>query len=349
MVADALVNIVLFVPLGAALATCRRSAVGILTSALVLSAAIESVQLALPGRQSSLADVIFNTAGAGAGLLLARLAPRLLRAEGRWAARLSLAASCLAAGATLLAGQLLAPSLPRSRYEARWTPTARVEDPYRGTVLQAQVAGRSVRDDLDGSASVRADLLRGGAFRIVLLAGPPTSRMAPIVGIYDEDDRQIAIVGADGSSLVFRYRTRAASWQLDQPDVVLVDALAGVEVGDTVTIDVHRRPRGWRVLVNGEQEKVGFTVGHAWAVLLYGPGFPPRVQSLLGALWIAAVFVPIGYWARFRWESLVALILAMVAVGVLPMAGDLMPTPAIEIISAPTGFGIGFFFRQLNA
>lgn len=68
-------NIVFFVPFGALLALAQparpgRAAVALLVSALV-SAAIEGVQLLLPERTASLADIMANVAGAGLGILLA--------------------------------------------------------------------------------------------------------------------------------------------------------------------------------------------------------------------------------------------------------------------------------------
>lgn len=74
---DTTLNVLLFMPLGAALrlggATRRRIAL----FAFALSTAIEAVQFQIPGREPSARDIAANTAGALLGaLLLARLGER---------------------------------------------------------------------------------------------------------------------------------------------------------------------------------------------------------------------------------------------------------------------------------
>ena len=80
--ADAIDNIMLFVPLGAALwFACRSSVarwIGAATSWLLLGAGLQLLQLYVPSRVASMADAINNAVGLIIGLLLARtLAPWL--------------------------------------------------------------------------------------------------------------------------------------------------------------------------------------------------------------------------------------------------------------------------------
>jgi len=74
---DAVVNLLLYAPFGAAafaVLTRRYSGVfgfaPVLLSAMALSASIEMLQVYVPGRVCSLADVVCNTCGAGAGAAL---------------------------------------------------------------------------------------------------------------------------------------------------------------------------------------------------------------------------------------------------------------------------------------
>jgi VanZ family protein len=82
--AEALANLLLFVPLGALLplALPRVLLLGLLCGAAAASAGIEVAQyVLLPARVPSMLDVIMNTAGAAVGLVLGGDARRILR---RW-------------------------------------------------------------------------------------------------------------------------------------------------------------------------------------------------------------------------------------------------------------------------
>jgi VanZ family protein len=67
---DGILNLFLFVPLGFALVWERRSIGRAVFIGLLLSTAVEIAQLWIPGRDSSLSDILFNAAGTLAGALL---------------------------------------------------------------------------------------------------------------------------------------------------------------------------------------------------------------------------------------------------------------------------------------
>ncbi|MGH6693291.1 MAG: VanZ family protein, partial [Gammaproteobacteria bacterium] len=308
-VADAILNVLLFAPLGVALALGPSSGRRVVVLAGALSAAIEILQLAIAGRHASLGDVIFNALGATLGLLLVRRWGALFHAPPTRAARLSLVVAVLAVGVFGLTGYFLAPAFPLSSYHARWTPTVNVTDPYRGRVLAASVGGEPLpAGPLTQSASITPALRGGEPFRVTIVAGPPPSRMAPIVGIYDYLLREIAIIGADGQHLVWRYRTRGRSWRLDQPDLQITRALGSgaVRIGDTIDVVVRRNTPAWTVEVNERLYRRGFSVGWGWGWLLPLERVTPRTATLLGFCWMAGLLLPFGYWARLRWESLMA-------------------------------------------
>lgn len=66
-VVGALGNVLLFVPLGIALALRRASIARVATAALLVSGSVELVQLLVPGRTTSVDDVLFNVFGAVLG------------------------------------------------------------------------------------------------------------------------------------------------------------------------------------------------------------------------------------------------------------------------------------------
>src|SRR3989442_6439256 len=75
-VADVIVNVILFVPFGAALSVAGTRLLRVCLVAALFSGAIELTQLFVPGRDSSLSDVMSNTTGAAVGYALARYTPR---------------------------------------------------------------------------------------------------------------------------------------------------------------------------------------------------------------------------------------------------------------------------------
>jgi VanZ family protein len=68
--------VLLFAPLGAALRALGRRRAATAGVGLALSTAIELAQLAIPGRTTSTADVIWNTLGAAVGWALLDAASR---------------------------------------------------------------------------------------------------------------------------------------------------------------------------------------------------------------------------------------------------------------------------------
>src|SRR5438309_161572 len=138
---DVLLNIILFAPLGAALALHLRSIPRCALSAALLSATIELAQLYIPGRDSSLGDVVSNTLGGTLGALFTRTAVLWLLPSPARAARLSRTAALAAAAVCWATGVLLTPTLPDAPYYGQWTPSLAHLELYHGRVLAAMLSG----------------------------------------------------------------------------------------------------------------------------------------------------------------------------------------------------------------
>src|SRR5574341_441958 len=178
---DAITNLMLFLPLGAALSLCGwRSRWAVLGAAL-LSAGIECTQLIIPGRDPSIGDVLFNTAGGAAGVGLLRtsgvwLRPTAIRARGLLAAATLAALACFTA-----TGYVLLPDLPDARYFGQWTPNLGHLVWYRARVLSAALDGLPLPPHrLSDSGAVRRLLLEGADLRVRAVAGPPTGGIASL-------------------------------------------------------------------------------------------------------------------------------------------------------------------------
>jgi hypothetical protein len=108
--ADILLNVILFIPLGLALGWRSRSTLPVMLAGLLLSTAIELTQTVIPGRDPSLSDIIFNTLGTLVGAFIARR-PRIWLAPSRDNAPLFGAASSLVTAIVMMAtAYLLSPA-----------------------------------------------------------------------------------------------------------------------------------------------------------------------------------------------------------------------------------------------
>lgn len=346
--ADALVNLILFAPLGAALALNGFTGPRPVLAAGILSCCVELAQIVIPGRDPSLGDVCFNTLGAAAGQALFLLGARwLVPAAGR-AARLSLAAAIVASGAVALTAFLLAPRYPPPPYFSWWVPSRPEMTWYHGRVLEARLGDRSIRPGDHPLPALVLPLLSAGApLRLTAIAGPRTPGLAPLLLVEDRRGREVLLVGPDREDLVLRYRTRAAWLRLDQPDIRLRGVLQGVRPGDTLYVTAHREPGGYCLQLNATRTcRLWFTIGSAWALLLYPRHFPPWAYHLLGIGWAAGVLVPVGLWLRLRPAGVLALAVVLWSLAVLPPQVGLNPTPLREWVGAGCGLLIGLALQR---
>jgi VanZ family protein len=340
---DALSNVVLFLPFGAALAAVGRTGARAMLTGFFLSCAIELAQTVIPGRDPSLGDVCFNTLGTAAGLWTAGLAVRWLLPGSRPAARLSLLAATLAFAVFGLTGRLLAPSLPARAFSAWYTAALPDMEWYHGRVLRTALGpiafGPNHRPDRD---AVRRLLLEGAPLRIDAIAAQSVRGLAPLFVIEDDDGNEIFLVGPDRDDLVLRYRSRASLWRLDQPDIRLRHAFAHVHAGDTLHITVQGEGNAYCLSLNQTARcGIGYSVGSGWALLYYPQHLPAWMVIVLEAAWVAGLAFPLGLWARRRPETAVAFALFGTALFVLPPLSGLLRTPPYQIAGAGIGVLLG--------
>jgi hypothetical protein len=348
-IADVLVNLLLFLPLGAALAAAGLRTSRCVFAGALLSAAVEFAQLFIPGRDPSLGDVVFNTAGSGLGAVLVATAPYWLLPPRPQAVRLSRAAALAAAAVCYGTGWLLTPAPPHAQYVALWTPNLAHLEPYRGRVLDAMIGDVCIPvGPIANSAAVREALRssEGFSLRVRAIAGPRPAAVGALVTVYDRQRREILLLGPDRDDLVFRMRTRARAWRLDQPDIRLAHALRAVAPGDTLDITVQGRHGRYAATVNASAVAgLGFTVGSGWALLMYPEALPAWLKSLLSLAWVAALWMPAGLWARTRGDGWVTG--AALAAGLLgaPAVTPLFATPFLQWAAGGLGALAGALAR----
>jgi hypothetical protein len=355
--ADAIRNVVLFLPLGAA----ALLATGSIFLATAISAGmtllVEIIQIWTPGRDASAGDLIFNTLGGVLGALAARGAMAWLRPQPRARRRLvvvATAAPLLVVGAT---GAVFQTDLPATTYYGQWTPDLGHFDLYGGRVLEARIADLPIPSGrLIESEHVQLLLSEGAPVAVRAIAGPEPARLAPIFSIYDEHQQEILVLGAVRKTLAFRIGTRAARFRLNVPTLSFRGALAGVEVGDS--LDISAAPDGdghcLRVAVTGISEPgrircgVGYTVASGWQALA-PVGVGSRTPALLDFLWLAILYVPLGYWIRRDALGAVAAVISAIGLLTIPAITPLVGTPAIAFVSSGVGVLAGAALRRWMA
>jgi hypothetical protein len=197
---------------------------------------------------------------------------------------------------------------------------------------------------------VRERLLSPHPFslRVRAVAGPRTTALGGLLAIYDEDGREILLLGPDRDDLVFRLRTRATAWRLDEPDIRFARALGAVAPGDTLDVAVHGNRGRYAMTVNSAgRTGLGFTVGSGWGLLMYPEALPPWLKGFLTVAWIAAMWSPAGFWARTRRDAWV--VAGALTAGLLgaPALTHLGSSPLLQWAAAGLGALAGAALRRI--
>jgi len=346
--ADFLLNVALFVPLGFLPALRRRwPALAVWGALAGLSATIELTQLLLPGRYSSLADVVANAAGAGLGVLLARSRDRWLPATGAPVSPSFRVAAGGVAGLVFLATSVaLLPSLPRSSWYGQWTPALGHYETYGGEVREARIGDRPLPPArLSSPDSVRSALLGGAPVEVAFTGGPATTGVAPVVSIYDEAQREVLVVGVTGEDLLVRVRRRAADLRLKAPQLRVAGAAPAPGMEATVRASIGD---GAACLATGGSESCDplGPPARGWSLLL-GPAPWGVPAGGLDAAFAALLLVPLGLWWRRDRAGLAGAGLAALGAAVGTLAGGSgLQGLVLALFGGAAGVGLGSALRR---
>jgi hypothetical protein len=342
--ADAILNVILFLPLGIAVGLRSRSVGQVIVIGFLLSGTIELIQSVIPGRYPTLGDVVSNTLGATLGAVVCAKAGRLLFPDLRLSNILVVAWVALGGLILISMGILLRPSYPDSAYFGQWTPDLGHLGHYDGRVLAFDIGGQSVpKGKVADSSSIRSALLRPGIVRVQAIAGSRADRLSSLVSIYDERQREILLVGPDRDDLAYRYRTRAAALRLDAPAIRFRGAMAGVAAGDTLRVEVRPSKRGICISVNGASMcGLGYTIGSGPAILHSLDGFPRTLVILINAIGLAVLVFPGAYWARTGLAKLLYGLALAAGLVLTPGMVGLATTTPVELVGASAGLVLGY-------
>ncbi|MBL0937531.1 MAG: VanZ family protein [Gemmatimonadaceae bacterium] len=310
---DAVSNVLLFVPFGAALALRGTRVWVAILLGLFGSFTIEWLQSkGIPSaRSAALADVLTNTLGTALGALLAAYAS-WLRNPGARAARWLTASWTVAVSAVAaLTAMAMGPRMVM-------VPHAQV-----GTTLSTypHVPGQAWYGGVNESATIddRSTFRKGWAGPIIvqLDAEPDTLHVMSVVRGREAEPFAVPIVflhlPAD-SSPVLQVRVnkdaaeldvtrRAWDWGMAFPGVRVANAFAGRTLDDSRALTLHAQSTRYRLELSAtegerrEQAVVLLTPAVGWAMLQNLVDVQSSWAPVVLVAWLGVLIVPIGWWA----------------------------------------------------
>lgn len=339
--ADAVANILLFLPFGFALALAGMRPRRALLLAAAISLCIETTQLTLlTGRDANLADVLANASGAFLGALLAtHLGAILNPARGRLRP-LMVSAALVMLGTVAVTGFLLAPWVPGGEYHGQWNRYRGQYHAYPGEVISVRVGEVTVPRAGVASPRLRESLLAGDALTISARAGRVQAWPTQIARIA-QGEGEILLVSTAGEDLVLHSRSRSSTVRLDQPVVRLAGVLGQMEQGAAFTIEITRAPTGYCLRALDRLECPERPPGSWWQLIQTAPGYPDGVRSAANGLALLLLWLPIGMWTRRDRFSVAVLTVSAAALALLPHLVGLQRMSLADWIAAAAGVLLG--------
>ncbi len=347
--ADAILNIILYLPLGIGLKGMRFSFRRSIAFGLLLSFTIELAQLlVVSGRSATMGDVLANVVGLSIGYALTYYIRSLVWPSKIEAKRAIAFYTPILLVVVLGTGYLLKPSFPNSVYYGQWTPELGHLERYDGRVLDVRLGSQFLPSHrLLNSGSLGSLWTTGMPLSVHAIAGARTSGLASLFSIYDEQQREVILIGPDRDDLVFRYRTRAMNWRLHQPVFRFEGVFDSIEIGDTLTVAAITEGEELCLWFNS-QTRCGFrfSSGAGWTLLLKSESFSQSTSTLLNGVWIFLLLLPIGFWMRTSFTTMLVGFGVFVSLGVGPLVFYQAPFGLAEWIGTGIGFGTGLLLSR---
>jgi hypothetical protein len=203
-------------------------------------------------------------------------------------------------------------------------PVARRLRWYPGHLGLATLDGVPISPGIQrDSGLLRQRLLAGATLKIEGRAVEPLRDLAPVLTLHDASRNEIFLLAVEGEDLVLRVRSRSAALEMDRPAIRARGALRSLKPGDAIALSFSRTGGRYCVGVNGRSDcGLGYTIGVGWAFFIYSQ-IGSRWHEVLNIAWMFALGLPLGFWLRARWESLLALVVLAIGLTVPFLLGDL--------------------------
>ena len=370
---DAILNVVLFVPLGIGLGLIGVRARPALIGMCILSVLVETAQFFfIAGRDATLSDVVTNTLGGALGFAIGRYVCTLLCPSPRIGLALSVGWSAVWLAIQTISGFGFSPAMPSSEYYGQIARRLGNFELFEGRVLRASIGDVMIPDSrFPNSRRVRQLLLRGAPVTTIIVTARPTRGVAPIVRVADTRQREIMLLAQDSQNLTFGVRTGAVVLRLRGPVFTQRDLFPGASPRDrgltTDTLIVTARYSAREVWLNVKRGQVShvrripITASLGWTMLLPFEWFieGTRTELVVNAIWVACLLLPMGYWGVgagwfFRSQKgtriptpsvLTALALLYAGLVVVPHVFGVTGAPPSDWLAALTGILLGGILR----
>jgi VanZ family protein len=365
---DAILNVILFLPLGVGLALAGLRGKKVVICAFALSAVIETTQLFLiPGRDASVGDVLTNTLGGALGFAIGRYHPLWLRPPRRVAGNLTLGWAAFWLIIQTISSYGFALSLPDSQYYGQIARELGNFAVFSGTVLSASVGDLPIPNTAfhDSRVAERLLLARATVTASVVPAKPPP-KIAPIIRVVDAQQREIFLLAQDGDRFIFGVRTGAAAFHARPPFFALAGVFPTGPHGDAssydsqtltaryaavgVSMGAHGSSTSSRVVIP-IYASLGWTIWLPFQWLIQGT----PAERVISLIWIACLVIPLGYWAvhlreqsspnrpssKLAFSVLLGAALLAAGLALIPSFFGLRAAPFVDWVATIGGLFIG--------
>ena len=298
---DVLNNIVLFLPLGFAFALASGHRWRSVLACVVVTTFIESMQVRIvPGRDSSLSDLLANSLGGLLGVELALRRALLVRPRGRAATVLATAGAAAFGVVTTLTSLGLRPaSIPR-RLWLQWTPERASFVPFTGQLLEFKVNDVALPRSFWPPKSLRLDrmLAEPRWHATVTLETAGIRRGRSVIARIAEEYTVLVSIEQHRWDLTCEEKTRSSDFLFRSPRVALPDGLAPSGLTpNRVRFTCAREGNSLVAAMDDRQEVLRLSPSLGWRLLDPFALALPR-YLWLGAIWLMALAFPAGYWIR---------------------------------------------------
>ncbi len=342
--ADAISNVLLFLPLGLALACRGRGIAVVACSGVLLSFAVEFCQSVgiPPSRSPAIADITANAFGAMLGWLLSRYWRSVCCADARrsamlavswWLIAVAILALTAAAAQTERVGEPKAVSLSSIEYAPGYGW-------YGGTPISAQVSS--------AQSAGPWTILHAGTGPIVAHADHGSNEWQVILQSVGRDSANVrraifflhvagdttadVLIAQHNHDVDLVVRRRASSWGLNFPVISVAGVFSGQSPTDTIRVHVNATNRLMHLEatrgLRSERAQLALTPAIGWSMIQTLVGVQHPLVPVIQFLWLVTLFFPLAWWSgRTRRAGFLALSAAGTSVAICVVAPVLGGAP----------------------
>jgi hypothetical protein len=348
---DSFRNLLLFVPLGVALALLEVRRGVIVAGAALLSLGIEAIQWMIPGRESSPWDLLANAVGAWLGGWLVTHGWSLLHPADEVQARRRHRGATLLAAVLLSGGSLLfARTLPDGPYFGHVPPDLPNLARYPGTIEQVEISGdRLINGELPAARRIREQLLGDHRISVTAVAGTATPGLAGLGLVTDRDNAGVLLVGVRRDALLYAVTTFSHRFGFDGGGRWVPGVVGRAAPGSHLRVEIERRGDDVCIGVGVDSPPrcgFGFRLGEGWTHLLPSDLVPAALRPGIDVLWLSGALAWVGFFGRGRARDPVPWGIAVLASVAVVSVGATRPPSPTEFAALAIGLLAGWLVSR---